>query len=175
MTIGQIASSVTPGTQSVQNARFQSEINTFANLISAMKNEAAEKEAVSNVSSSQIVEDGHINGDYKKGFSGLYTAESDKSSLPEGAAANSASLSADKKIDRTSKLYEKSLELESYFVKMLVSSMRKTVVKADGKSSYANSMYEDMMYDQYSEDLTKNAHFGLADQIYQELSGGITA
>ena len=33
---------------------------------------------------------------------------------------------------------------------MLVSSMRKTVVKANGNSNYAQSMYEDMMYDEYT-------------------------
>ena len=27
------------------------------------------------------------------------------------------------------------------------------------------------MYDNYAESLTKNSHFGLADQIYIELSG----
>ena len=126
-----------------------------------------------NISSSQIVEKGHINGDWNRGFADLYKSESDKNSLPEGAAANSANPSsryAGKTIDRTSKLYEKSLELESYFVKMLVSSMRKTVVKANGNSNYAQSMYEDMMYDEYATALTKNGHFGIADQIYLELS-----
>ena len=40
-----------------------------------------------------------------------------------------------------------------------------------GKNDYARDMYEDMMYDNYAESLTKNSHFGLADQIYIELSG----
>ncbi|MBQ3686363.1 MAG: rod-binding protein, partial [Treponema sp.] len=31
--------------------------------------------------------------------------------------------------------------------------------------------YEDMLYDNYAEALTKDAGFGLADQIYIELSG----
>ena len=31
-------------------------------------------------------------------------------------------------------------------------------------------MYEDMIYDEYTASLTKNARFGLADQIYLELS-----
>ncbi|MBQ9908877.1 MAG: rod-binding protein, partial [Treponema sp.] len=78
-----------------------------------------------------------------------------------------------KTIDRTSKLYEKSLEMESYVVKMMLSSMRKTVMKADGESNYAKNMYEDMLYDEYATMMTKNAGFGLADQMYLQLSQGI--
>lgn len=169
MTIGQIASSQIYGTEAIQSGKIRSEKSMFENLLSEIKSEKYEG-AGKNVSSSQIVEKGHINGDWNRGFAGTYTAESDKNSLPQGAAANSAIRPSDKKIDRTSKLYEKSLELESYFVKMLVSSMRKTVVKANGNSNYAHSMYEDMMYDEYTNALTKNAHFGIADQIYLELN-----
>ena len=169
MTIGQVASSVTYGTEALQSSRMRNESSIFENLLSEIK-EKNESSAGKNVSSSQIVEAGHLNGDWRSDFSGLYRSESDKNSRPVGAAANSSSFSADKKIDRTSKLYEKSLELESYFVKMMVSSMRKTISKAGGNSSYAQSMYEDMMYDEYTTSLTKNANFGLADQIYLELN-----
>jgi flagellar protein FlgJ len=31
-------------------------------------------------------------------------------------------------------------------------------------------MYEDMLYDEYATSMTKNAGFGLADQIYMQLS-----
>lgn len=184
MTIGQIASSVTYGTQALQASRMRSESSVFENLISKIKEKdegSSEKSGVAskagafdiagkNVSSSQIAEIGRINGDWRSDFSGLYTSENDRNSPAQGAAANSSSFSADKKIDRTSKLYEKSLELESYFVKMMVSSMRKTISKAAGNTSYAQSMYEDMIYDEYTASLTKNARFGLADQIYLELS-----
>ena len=56
---------------------------------------------------------------------------------------------------------------------MMLSSARKTIQKSElfGKNDYARDMYEDMMYDNYAESLTKNSHFGLADQIYIELSG----
>ena len=57
-------------------------------------------------------------------------------------------------IDRTSKLYEQALEFESYFVKIMLDSMRNT-----------------LMYDELGRSMTKNAGFGLADQIYLELSG----
>lgn len=59
-------------------------------------------------------------------------------------------------------------------VKMMLSSMRNTIQKSDllGKeNSYARDMYEDMMYDNVAESITKNAGLGLADQIYIEMAG----
>jgi flagellar protein FlgJ len=32
-------------------------------------------------------------------------------------------------------------------------------------------MYEDMLWDQYAEDFSKNTNFGLAEMAYLELSG----
>src|SRR5574344_552078 len=94
-------------------------------------------------------------------------------SMPTGFAANSASESSTKStIDKTSKLYEKAQELESYFVKIMLSSMRSTVQKSNltGNDNYASKMYEDMLYDELSVSMTKNAGFGLADQIYMEVA-----
>ena len=89
MTIGQIASSQIYGTEAIQSGKIRSEKSMFENLLSEIKSEKYEG-AGKNISSSQIVEKGHINGDWNRGFSGTYTAESDKNSLPQGAAANSA-------------------------------------------------------------------------------------
>jgi flagellar protein FlgJ len=75
-------------------------------------------------------------------------------------------------IDKTSKLYEQCLELETFLVKTLVSGMRNTVQKSGlVEESYAGKVYEDMLYDEYAEDLTRNAGFGLAEQAYLELTG----
>ena len=76
-------------------------------------------------------------------------------------------------IDRTSKLYEQALEFESYFVKIMLDSMRNTLTGKTlaGDESFAGKMYQDMMYDELGRSMTKNAGFGLADQIYLELSG----
>lgn len=54
----------------------------------------------------------------------------------------------------------------------MVSSMRSTVTKTSlfGGDSFASQMYEDMMYDEYATQLTKNAGFGLADQVYLQLN-----
>lgn len=47
--------------------------------------------------------------------------------------------------------------------------MRKSINKAS-ESDFATGMYEDMLWDEYSEAMTKSAGFGLADQIYNQLS-----
>ena len=55
----------------------------------------------------------------------------------------------------------------------MLSSMRNTVTKTNlsGKQNeYAQNMYEDMLYDELSTTITKSAGFGLADQIYIQLS-----
>lgn len=115
-----------------------------------------------------------INGDYISDFKDSFTNAADKAALPSGAAANSASASsAQKKIDKTSLLYEKSMELESYIIKIMLSSMRGSLTGASvtgEKASYAHKMYEDMFYDELAVTMTKNAGFGLADQIYMQLS-----
>lgn len=75
-------------------------------------------------------------------------------------------------IDKTSKLYEQCQALEGFLVKNLLDGMRKTVMKSDlMDEGFAGQMYEDMLYDQYATNLTKNSGFGLADMAYLELTG----
>ena len=74
------------------------------------------------------------------------------------------------KIDKTDKLYQLCLELETFLVKNLLSSMRNTVQKSGLiDEGFAGKMYEDMLYDEYAKDFTKTAGFGLADQAYLQL------
>ena len=109
-----------------------------------------------------------ISGDYLKPFD-LASSPYAANDKPIGAAANAGQ---EGRIDRTSKLYEQALELESYFVKIMLSSMRSTVPKTgiNGTTSFASKTYEDMMYDELSRTVTQHAGFGLADQIYLQLS-----
>ena len=75
-------------------------------------------------------------------------------------------------IDKTDKLYEQCVELEIFLVKTLLNSMRNTVQKSDLiDQGFAGKMYEDMLYDEYARDFTKNANFGLAEMAYLELTG----
>ena len=161
MKISSVNSSLLNGTETMQKAREAGEGASFSDLVKRIR------------SSEKVVEDGRLNGDFASGFANTFTNESDKKALPVGAAANGAGVHAKSAtIDRTSKLYEKSLELESYIVKIMVSSMRSTVTKTSlfGGDSFASQMYEDMMYDEYATQLTKNAGFGLADQVYLQLN-----
>lgn len=107
-----------------------------------------------------------ISGDYLKPFD-LSSLSAD--SKPVGAAANSGQTGT---IDRTSKLYAQALELESYFVKIMLSSMRNTIAKTDSSSSdsFAARTYEDMLYDQLARTVTEKAGFGLADQVYLQFT-----
>lgn len=167
---------LTDSNATLDAAKSKCEESRFENLLQSMQaKKSLEKSNVASVSSSQINRNHRLSGDYTQDFAGTYTQERDKTAKPQGFASNSRTSSGKQPvIDRTSELYEQSMELENYMVKMMLSSARKTVMKSDlfGKeNSYARDMYEDMMYDNYAEALTKNAGFGLADQIYIELSG----
>ena len=75
-------------------------------------------------------------------------------------------------IDRTDKLYEQCLELETFLVKNLLSSMRKNIMKSSLiDTGFAGEIYEDMLWDEHARNYTKNAGFGLADLAYLELTG----
>ncbi|MBQ9539754.1 MAG: rod-binding protein [Treponema sp.] len=167
---------VSDANASVKAAQSRSEMGRFEDLVKSMSEKSKASSSLGQgISSSQVNRTNRLTGDYTQGFAGSYTSEKDKTAKPQGFAANSKnSKGKTPVIDRTSELYEQSMELENYMVKMMLSSARKTVMKSsltgDG-NSYARDMYEDMLYDNYAEALTKNAGFGLADQIYIELSG----
>ena len=165
-------SSITHGESALQGARISKDKSTFDALLQKMSDSQKNSGASSNVSSSMVAKEGRLNGDYATDFSNSYSGADAKNAKPVGAAANQAHPTAKQgTIDRTSELYEKSLEMESYLVKMMLSSMRKTVVRVSGENDFARNMYEDMLYDEYATSMTKNAGFGLADQMYLQLSG----
>ncbi len=169
MNIGLVSntfSGITNGQGALTSAKNNADSAKFTDLIKRMQ---SQNDGRGTVSSEQIAENGRLNGDYTTGFSGTYVSQKDKASMPTGAAANQANPHIQQKtIDRTSELYEKSMELESYFVKQMLSAMRKTVMKSQ-ESDFAKQTYEDMLYDEYATSMTKNAGFGLADQIYLSL------
>jgi flagellar protein FlgJ len=91
----------------------------------------------------------------------------DEVSSNSGAVSNSAGT----QIDKTDKLYQLCLELETFIVKNLINGMRNTVQKSGlVDDSFAGKMYEDMLYDEYAKEFTKGANFGLAEQAYRQLN-----
>ena len=108
------------------------------------------------------------------GTAGGPPAENGFARYLEAAKEENTSADTSKKpvIDRKDKLYEQCLELETFLVKTLIKSMRGTVQKSGLiDTGFAGQMYEDMLYDEYAKDLTKNAGFGLAETAYLELTG----
>ena len=158
-------SGLTYGKGALQSAQQNADAGKFAALVEKFKTQNEEK-AEAGISSSQVTGRGRLNGDWTSGFAGLSNQTEAKA---RGAAVNQANPHVQAKtIDKTSELYEKSMELENYFVKQMLSEMRKTVHKAY-EGDFASKMYEDMLYDEYSTAMTKSAGFGLADQIYLSL------
>jgi flagellar protein FlgJ len=101
------------------------------------------------------------------GFAGIFTKAQNDETSP-----SSISNSHKAKIDKTDKLYEQCEALETFLVKNLITGMRNTVQKSGLlDEGFAGEMYEDMLYDEYAKDFTKNAKFGLADIAYLELTG----
>ena len=176
-----ITGTLTNGSWALASAEREQGDNRFMSMVKEMTANASAKDAhleginLSGVASSQVSSGKRVNGDYTKGFHESFTSEKDKTARPQGFAANSTTTKGRQPvIDRTSELYEQSMEMENYLVKMMLSSMRNTVQKSSllgEENSYARDMYEDMLYDNYAEQLTKTAGLGLADQIYIELSG----
>lgn len=169
MNVGLISntySGITGGNGALNTARTNSENAKFSELIARLQNQ---NDGRGTLSSAQIADEGRLNGDYTSGYAGTYTLDADKTAKVTGAAANQANPHVQNKtIDKTSLLYEKALELEGFFVKQMLSEMRKTIMKAK-ESDFAQNMYEDMLFDEYAAAMTKNAGFGLADQIYLSL------
>jgi flagellar protein FlgJ len=91
--------------------------------------------------------------------------------IKRAAAGSSVEKRAvDEPIDKEDQLYQLCLELETFLVKNLLTGMRNTVQKSGlVDDSFAGKMYEDMLYDEYAKDFTKNAGFGLAEQAYRQL------
>lgn len=69
------------------------------------------------------------------------------------------------------KLKKACSDLEAVFVNMMFKQMRNTVQKSDlFGGGYAEEMYEDMLFDKYSEEASKNNGVGLGDILYRQLS-----
>lgn len=152
------------------NAKAQETERKFSSLVDGIKAGMDEQTDDKKTSPSTIVGDPRLPGDFISSFSIENPTALDRDAKPVGAAASAGQKGS---IDKTSKLYEQALELESYFVKIMLSSMRSTVTKSSlsGENDFAGKMYEDMQYDELSRTVTRNAAFGLADQVYLQLKG----
>ncbi|MGQ9842971.1 MAG: rod-binding protein [Spirochaetota bacterium] len=76
----------------------------------------------------------------------------------------------DKPLDK--KLMDVCIEMESLFVYQMLKEMRKTIHKENDilHGGMAQEIFEDMLYNEYSLQISKTANFGLAKTLYDQLS-----
>lgn len=75
-----------------------------------------------------------------------------------------------RKLIQEKKLKDACTEMESLFVNSMFKEMRKTIHKSDWlHGGYAEEIFEDMLYEQYSLNLSKNSSMGLAKMLYDEM------
>ena len=61
-------------------------------------------------------------------------------------------------------------DFESIFIKQLLDGMKKTINKSGLISGgYAEELYEDMLYEEYSKELATVGSLGLADILYKQM------
>ena len=78
-------------------------------------------------------------------------------------------ISKTKQIDE--KLMSTCVEMESLFVAKMFKEMRNSVGKSDWlHGGFAEDVFQDMLYDEYSLMVSKNSNLGLAKMIYDEMS-----
>lgn len=69
------------------------------------------------------------------------------------------------------KLWDTCVETESLFVGKMLKEMKKTVPKNEWlHGGQAEDIFEDMLYDEYSLNMSKNYNFGTAKLLYDEMS-----
>ena len=62
-------------------------------------------------------------------------------------------------------------EMESLFVGKMLKEMRKNVEKNEWThGGFAEEIFEDMLYDEYALNMSRNSNLGLAKMLYEEMS-----
>ena len=99
-------------------------------------------------------------------------ASEPRAAAPELSRASPLASLPGVRIDRDSELFRQCLELETFLVKTLISSMRGTIQRSGLiEQSFAGEMYEDMLFDKRARVIAESAGFGLAEMAYIELTG----
>ncbi len=98
--------------------------------------------------------------------------QENKNRLGQGGGESELSKLGDSaKKTEDDRLKEVCKDFQSIFVKQMLDSMRKTVNKEGLLSGgHAEEIFEDMLYDEYAEQISNTADLGLDDIMYQQLS-----
>lgn len=87
-------------------------------------------------------------------------------------SVNGMGVVAGPQVDKSSELYEVCQDFEAIFIKQMLKAMRQTVEKSEFlNGGFAEEVYEDMLYDEYAQQMSRSAGFGLSTQLYLQLSG----
>jgi len=74
------------------------------------------------------------------------------------------------------KLKEACSGLEAIFINMMFTQMRNTVQKSGlTDSGSSEEMYEDLLYEKYSEEISNGKGIGIGDMLYRQLSKNMKA
>jgi len=74
------------------------------------------------------------------------------------------------------KLYSACQELESVFLNKVMECMRQSIPRGEITGySFATDTFESMLYTEYARSISKTGSLGIADILYRQLSGNMTA
>ena len=69
------------------------------------------------------------------------------------------------------RLRSASRDFEAIFIKQMLNSMRKTVTKSGLLGGgFAETVYEDMLFDEYAKKMAATSKMGIAEMLYKQLS-----
>jgi flagellar protein FlgJ len=69
------------------------------------------------------------------------------------------------------KLMDACHDMEAIFISKMLKEMRKNVEKNEWlHGGFAEEIFEDMLYDEYSKQISRNSDMGLAKMLYDEMS-----
>ncbi|HHW60966.1 MAG TPA: hypothetical protein GX404_03575 [Syntrophomonadaceae bacterium] len=72
------------------------------------------------------------------------------------------------------KLMEACLDLESVFINQVFDNMRKTIPEGGlWEKSFAMSTYESMLFEEYSNQISRTSSIGIAELLYKQLARDI--
>lgn len=71
------------------------------------------------------------------------------------------------------KLKKACQEFEGYFLQQLFKEMRKTIPESNlFEKSAGREIYEDVLYEEYSKNISRGSGMGIADMLYKQLNRG---
>lgn len=105
------------------------------------------------------------------GSSAINNAEVNKDIDKAQRFAQELEKASNKQEKDNKKLLESCKELESVFLNQILNAMRATVPKSDLMGdSFATDVWESMLYEEYSKQMSKAQSTGLAEILYKQLS-----